>query len=116
MQETRNHPVEALLLQRERDLVNRLHVPRLNNRVVLDVTKKGDFIFHTFGKFLFRAAEKDIRLDTDFAQTPHAVLGGFGLELTGRADKGNKREMDIQGVVAPPFETELSHGLKKRQG
>ena len=60
------------------------------------------------------AAEQDVGLDADGPEVAHAVLGGLGLQLAGRADERDQRQVDVERVVAAGVEAELPDRLEER--
>jgi len=86
--------VEPLLVQLDRDLVDRHDVRALDHAAEVHVAELGDLALQVLGQRALRAADQDIRLDSDLHQLAHGVLGGFGLELGGRRDEGDEGQMD----------------------
>ena len=56
-----------------------------------------------------------VGLDTDVAQRGDRVLGGLGLQLAGRADVGQQRDVHDEDVVAADLVADLADGLQERQ-
>jgi hypothetical protein len=61
------------------------------------------------------AAQQDVGLDADRAQLLHRVLGRLGLELAGRGDERQQRQVDIEARAAAEVLAELADGLEERQ-
>ena len=62
-----------------------------------------------------RPADQDVRLDTDRAQVPHAVLGRLGLQLAGGANEGHQRQVDVERVLASDVLAQLADRFEERQ-
>jgi hypothetical protein len=61
------------------------------------------------------AADDHVRLNADFAQGAHAVLGGLGLQLARRLDEGDQGNMHVATRLRIDIEVELANGFQKRQ-
>ena len=64
---------------------------------------------------VLRPAKEDVRLDTDFPEGLHAVLGGFGLDLACRFDERDPGQVDEDGVLLAHLVAELPDGLQEGQ-
>ena len=60
-----DHPVEALLLKAERDLVNGMHIRALDHAVEIHVAEERDLAFDLGGQGVIAAAHQHIGLDAD---------------------------------------------------
>ena len=87
--------VHPFVMKKQRDFINALYVLGRDDRILVDIAEKGDFALDLRGQHLFRAADQDIRLNSDFAQLHDAMLSGFGLQLFGGLDKGDQGQMDV---------------------
>src|ERR1051325_3023362 len=105
--------VEALARERERHLVDELHVERGDHRVVLHVAEERDLLLHVLRDGVLGTAEEDVRLDADLAQFLHGVLRRLRLQLLARLDVGDEREVDVDRVAAADFEAELAEGFQE---
>ena len=80
------------------------------------VAKECDLGTFTFGNFAFGTAQKNVRIDTLFAQLLHGVLCGLGLQFAGSRHPGAQRQVNEAGVVTPHAETHLANGFDEGQG
>jgi hypothetical protein len=72
------HPiVETFLVQRERQLVDGLHVDRGEDGARLDRAEERDLVLDLLGERPVGPAEEDVGLDADLAQLHHRVLRGL---------------------------------------
>src|SRR5207247_195908 len=62
-----------------------------------------------------RATQEDVRLDSDRAEIPYAVLRRFGLQLARGANERHERQMYVKRVVASDVLAHLSDGLEEGQ-
>lgn len=107
--------VQALGVQHLGDVVDRLGVDRGDDRGLVDVAHQRDLALDG-GRHLAVGAQHDrVGLDADVAQRRDRVLGRLGLELTGRADVGEQRDVHDEDVVAADLVADLAHGLQERQ-
>ena len=97
VQELADEVVETLLVQHQRHLVNRVrHIARLDDRVRADVAKHRKFLPDFGVERTFRAANQDLRLETDLAQFRDALLSRFCLQFAGRADVRDERDVHVE--------------------
>ena len=108
--------VQALLVEHQRHVIDRLYCTRLEYGPWRHITEQGDFLLEVRAKCLAGAADQHVGLDTDLAQCFNAVLCGLGLELSAGAEIRYQCNMDIQHVVAAQVEAELTDCFQKRQG
>ena len=73
--------VESLLVEEQRDLINRRNVAAFNDCAELDVAEESDFPLHFLGERALGAANQNVGLDSDFHQLPHRVLRRLRLHL-----------------------------------
>src|SRR5262249_9912830 len=64
---------------------------------------------------LVRAANDDVGMDTDPAQFVHRMLRRLRLELAGRLDERDERDVDVDDVLGPYLPAELADRFEKRQ-
>jgi hypothetical protein len=62
-----------------------------------------------------RAADDDVRVDTDAAQLVHRVLRRLRLQLARRIDERNQRDVEVEHVLLPDLAAELANRLEERQ-
>ena len=109
--------VQSLVVEGERDLVDRVDVARGDDRLLLDVAEQRDLGLDRRRErvILGRPAQEHVGLDADGAQLLHGMLGGLGLELRRRLDERHERQVDVDDVVLADVLLELAHGLEERQ-
>ncbi|OPZ03600.1 MAG: hypothetical protein BWZ09_02352 [Alphaproteobacteria bacterium ADurb.BinA305] len=107
--------VEHLVMQLTGDLVDRVGVQALDDRLGHDVAEQRDLAALVFRHRTVGAAQQDVGLDADLAQLLHRVLGRLGLQFTGGRNVGQQREVDEAGAVAALFEAHLADGLQEGQ-
>ena len=107
--------VEALLLERGghevdvRDVLVGDHVLRL------DVGEERDLVAHVGRDHVARSADDDVGVDTDAAQLVDGVLGRLRLQLAGRVDVRDERDVDVEDVLCARLAAELADRLEERQ-
>ena len=74
-----------------------------------------DLGLHVGRKEAIGAAQKNVRLDSDFEQFFDTVLCRLCLQLTGRRNVRNKREVNEQGILAADFLAHLPDGFEEWQ-
>src|SRR5262249_22625833 len=99
----------------QRHFVDRGNVFGGDHGFIFHITEESDFGFEIAGEETVGAAEQDVRLNSDAEQLFHRMLRGFSFEFAGRADPGNQRHMDEQGVVAAKLLAHLADGFKEWQ-
>ncbi len=62
-----------------------------------------------------RAADDDVRVDTDAAQLVDRVLRRLRLQLAGRLDERHERDVDVDHVLGALLAAELADRLEERQ-
>ena len=107
--------VEHLLVQHHRDLVDRIHVPGRDHRLLLHVAEQRDLAPVVLGQRPVGAAQHHVGLDADLAQLLDRVLGRLGLDLARRGDVRHQRQVDVADVVAPQLEAHLPDRLEEGQ-
>src|SRR5207249_5025217 len=103
--------VEALGVEDERHLVDRLDVGRADDARLVDVAEERDLPFHLLLERLRRAAEEDVRLDAETGQLLHAVLRRLRLQLARGRDERDERQMHVERVLAAEVPAELPDRL-----
>src|SRR5918999_2168550 len=107
--------VDSLRLELERDLVDRVDVARRDHRGHGQAGEQRDLLADVTAQGLLAAAHDHVRLDADPPQLLDRVLGRLGLQLTGVAEEGHKREVDEHAALAAELGVELAKGLEERQ-
>ena len=115
LQQAQDDIVHAFGGERDRHFVDRFHVARGDHRFQVHVAEQRDLFLHLLRNEALRAAEQDIRLDTDGAQFLHAVLRGLGLQFLRGGDPRHQRHVHEQAVAAPLFVAHLADGFQERQ-
>ena len=107
--------VEALVVQDERDLVQRLGVDRGDDPLLGHVAELADLLLEPGGDRAVGAAHDRVRLDAPAAQLGDRVLRGLGLLLARRADERHERHVDVEDVLAADVLAELPDRLEERE-
>ena len=107
--------VHAFFLQRERQLVDRIHVAALDHGLHRHVAEHGNLVAQTGLERMVATAHQDVGLDADLAQLRDGLLRGLGLQFTGRLQIRHQRHVDKNAVRRPDFEGELAHRFEERQ-
>ena len=107
--------VEPLLLQHVRDQVHVGHVRARHDGAEVDVGEERDLVADVARERLVRAADDDVRVDTDPAQLVDGVLRRLRLQLAGRLDERDERAVEVEDVLGPDLAPELADRLEERQ-
>src|SRR4051812_20053377 len=107
--------VQHLVVQHHRDLVDRVHVPGRDHRLLLHVAEKRDLAPFFLGQRLDRAAKERVGLDADLAQLLDRVLRRLGLDLARRRDVRYERQVDVADVVAAELKPHLPDSFQEGQ-
>ena len=107
--------VEALAVQHLGDVVDRGRVGGGDHRLLVDVAHQRDLALDALGDLAVGAAHDRVGLDADGAQRGHGVLGRLGLQLAGRTDVRDERDVQEEAVVAADVVADLTGGLQERQ-
>jgi len=105
---------EAVLLQHQGYLVQDGDRHVFHDAVGLDVAEIGDFA--EYGSVLdgfVAPKDDDVGIDAHALQLFDAVLGGFGLVLSGGLEVGHERHMDVEYVFAAHFVAHLADRLQE---
>src|SRR5205823_10284112 len=106
--------VEPLLLEHERDLVDRVVDVLLDEgRLEVDVAEGRDLLPHLLGDLALGAADEDVGLDPDLAELADRVLRRLRLHLARRAEVGEQRQVHEQAVPAPELPAHLADRLEE---
>ena len=107
--------VQAFFHQQQRHVIDGFRIDTLDDCAGGDVAEARHFGAHCVGEFVFRSAHQDVRLNTEFEQLLHGVLGRFGLELSGCRQVGDEGQVHNQGLLGA-FPLHLTHRLDVGQG
>ena len=102
-------------LELERDLVDRVGGRGRDDGLDVDVGEEGDLLADLVGDRVVRAQDDDVGLDADPAQLLDRVLGRLRLELAGRGQRRQQRDVDVQDVRPPDVLAHLADRLEERQ-
>ena len=102
-------------LERLRDEVDVGDVLVRDHRLAVDVGEERDLVADVVRELLVRAADDDVRVDTDAAQLVDRVLRRLGLQLAGRVDERDERDVQVEHVLGPDLAPELADRLEERQ-
>ena len=107
--------VEPLLLQDGRYEIDVGHVGARDDGARIDVGEQRDLVADVARQLLVRAADDDVGMDTDASQLVDGVLCRLRLQLAGRLDERNERDVDIRDVLLADLAAELPDRLEERQ-
>ena len=107
--------VQALAVQHLRDVVDRRRVGAGDDALGVDVAHQADLALEVGADLAVGAADQRVGLDADAAQRGHRVLGRLGLQLAGRRDVGDQRDVQEEAVVAADLVPHLAGGLEEGQ-
>ena len=107
-----DEPVEALVVEDERDLVDARRVDGGDHGLHGHVAQVGDLALQVLRDRLVAPADDDVGLDTATAQLGHRVLRRLGLLLTGD-QVGHQGQVHVADVLPPHVPAELSDGLNE---
>ena len=108
--------VQALLVERERHLVDRGRVGRADHAADRHVAQQRDLLLEVPTDRSVAPADDRVRLETERAELLHGVLGGLRLQLTAGADERHQGHVDERAAVASDLVAQLADGLEERQG
>ena len=107
--------VEPFLMQQHRNLVDVVGIDTGNHRTLFDIREQCDLAPLIVGNAMLCATQQNVGLNTDGAQFLDGVLCRLGLDLAGARDVGHQRQVHVDHVVAPKFDTHLPNGFQERQ-
>ena len=107
--------VQALAVQHLRDVVDRRRVGAGDDPFGVDVAHQADLALEALGDLPVGAADQRVGLDADAAQRGDRVLRRLGLQLTGRRDVGDQRDVQEEAVVPADLVPHLAGGLEEGQ-
>ena len=83
-----NQAVQPLFVQHARHFVNGVHIRHGNHAPLLHIGKQRNFVALVLGNVTISPAQQNVRLNTNFTQLLHGVLGGLGFKLAGSRNPG----------------------------
>ena len=110
-----NDVVDALVVQHFGDFVNAVGIVATHHRTLFHITEQSDFAAFFFGQNAIHTTNQYIRLNTDFAQLFHRMLGRLGFDFARRRDIRHIAQMHKQGIAAAELAAHLADGFQKRQ-
>ena len=110
-----DHLIEPLGLQLLRDEVDIRHVAVDDDSLRLEVREHRDLVAQVVRKLVLRAADDDVRVDSDPAQLIHRVLRRLRLQLACRVDERYVRDVEVEHVLRAGLAPELPDRLEERQ-
>jgi hypothetical protein len=105
--------VDALAVQLERKLVDRLNVGGGDHRLLVHVAEERELAAHRLREDPVGAAQQDVGRDADLAQLLDRVLGGLGLELARARHVGHERHVGVEDVLPPQVLPKLPDRLEE---
>ena len=116
MEQLADEIVEALFIEHQRHLVNRmLHVARFDHAARRNIAEHRELLAQLGIQRIFGAAKQDLRLQPDLAQFRDTLLRRLGLELARRANVGDERHVHVDHILWADFENELADRFQERQ-
>lgn len=107
--------VDLVLAKIEGAFVDRIFdIAEGDDIFLFDVAEHRDFTAVVVVEIVFGAADDDIGLDADFAEFGDGLLGGLGLDFTGRLHHGEKGDVDEADVFLADVEGELAEGFEEK--
>ena len=91
------------------------HVGRREHRARVDVGEQRDLVADVLGQVVVRAAHDRVGMDADAAELVDRVLRRLRLQLAGRLDERDERDVEVQDVLGPDLAPELADRLEERQ-
>ena len=86
-----------------------------DHRLLVHVAHQADLALEAVADRPVGAADDRVGLDADAAQRGHRVLGRLGLQLAGRADVGQQRDVQEEAAVPADLVPDLADRLQERQ-
>ena len=115
VQDTAHVAVEALVVEDQRDLVERIRVDRGDDALLGDVAELADLLLQPGWDRAVRAADDRVRLDTPAPQLGDRVLSGLGLLLARRSDERHQGDVDVEDVLPADVLAKLPDRLEERE-
>ena len=107
--------VEPLGLEHLGDEVDVTDVGRRDHGARIDVGEERDLLADVVRERLGRPADDDVGVDTDAAELVHRVLRRLRLQLAGRGNERDERDVQVDHVLGPDLAAELANRLEERQ-
>ncbi len=108
-------PVEPLLFQDERDLVDREEIRVLDHVFLRDVAEQGDLALDRLGEGAVAPGDDRIGLNPDRTQFLHAVLRRLRLDLIRAREAGKESQVDEERVLLGELVLQLAESLQERE-
>src|SRR5690606_27915917 len=105
--------VETGLVIADRRGVDGGYVQRRDDAGFPDVAEERDLAARVARDLAVGTAEEDVRLDAEAQQFLHRMLCRLGLQLAGRRNPGDQRQVHEQGPLDAQFVAELTDGLQE---
>ena len=107
--------IQTFLVVEQRHLVDAFHIVGRDHGIPLDIAEMSNLGFDVGRQRMFRAAEQNIRLNTDASKFFDAVLGGFGLELARGFHIRHQGDVNVDRMVSADIVSELANSLQEGQ-
>ena len=115
--ETLEHRLsEMLVLHHERHLVDELRIGILQYMVRRHITEEADLLPDILRNRIFGTADENIRLKTESLELTYAHLRRLRLQLLGRMQVRNQRDVNHDGILMTDLLLELTNRLEERLG
>ena len=101
--------------KRLRDEVDVAHVLVGDDGFGVDVGEERDLVADVARERLVRAADDDVRMDTDAAQLVDRVLRRLRLQLAGGLDERDEGDVQVEDVLRADLAPELANRLEERE-
>ncbi|MPM81263.1 hypothetical protein SDC9_128315 [bioreactor metagenome] len=111
-----DHLVQALLLQQQWNLVQRLGGGVLNDAVGLNVAEQGNLPAHVAADRGVAPADQNIGLDAQRQKLLYRVLSGLALQFAAAGDLNDERHVDKDHVALGLLRAHLADGLQEGLG
>src|SRR6266566_191003 len=113
MQQADDFVVEALIGQRHRHAVDRVHVPHGDDARFGHIAEQRDFLFQILWQPTVASAKEQVGLNPDREQFLHGMLRGFCFQFSGSGNERHKRHVDEHRILRPKLQPHLAHGFEK---
>ena len=115
VQQPDHEVAQTPLLEEQRHLVDRVGGGGRHDGIDVDVAEEGDLLAQVVIDRPVAAGDDDVGLDADAAQLLDRVLRRLRLQLAGRGESGQQRDVDVEDVVAADVLAHLADGLEEGQ-